>query len=60
MRGFGRALQTVGLVLPLTGLMMSLSSRGGMDAMSFEFGLLAGGVALFWIGLTIQRRAGSS
>ena len=45
--------------MPLTGLMMSLSSGGGMDAMSYEFGLLVLGVAIFWVGLTIQRKAGS-
>ena len=29
-----------------------------MDAMSYEFGLLALGVAFFMIGLGIQRKAG--
>ena len=55
MRAFGRALQFVGLVLPLTGLMMSIQSGGGMEAMGFEFGLLVAGAAVFFIGLQLQR-----
>jgi len=59
MRALGRALQLLGLVLPLTGLMISLQSKGGMQAMSYEFGMLVGGVALFWIGLQLQGKSGS-
>ena len=57
MRAFGRSLQVLGLVLPITGLLLALQSRSGMDAMGYEFGLLALGAGVFWIGLTIQRRA---
>lgn len=58
MRTLGRALQVLGLVLPLTGLLLALQSGRSMDAMSWEFGLLVAGVAVFWAGLQIQRRAG--
>ena len=58
MRTLGRGLQALGLVLPLTGLMMALQAGGGMDAMSYEFGLLVLGVVVFWIGLQIQKKAG--
>ena len=56
MHALGRALQVLGLVLPLTGLMLSIQSRGGMDAMSYEFGMLVGGAAIFWVGLQLQRK----
>ena len=59
MHVFGRALQVLGLVLPLTGLMLSIQSGRGMDAMSYEFGMLVGGVAIFWIGLQLQGKSGS-
>ena len=58
MRALGRGLQTLGLVLPLTGLLMSLQKGGGIDAMSYEFGLLVLGVIVFWVGLQIQKKAG--
>ncbi len=58
MRALGRGLQALGLVLPLTGLFMSLQKGGGMDAMSYEFGLLVLGVIVFWIGWEIQKRVG--
>jgi hypothetical protein len=53
----GRALQVLGLVLPLTGLMLSLQKGGGMEAMSYEFGMLVVGAAVFWIGLQLQKKA---
>ena len=58
MRMLGRALQVLGLVLPLTGLMISLQTKGGMSAMSYEFGMLIGGAAIFWVGLQIQAKSG--
>lgn len=57
MRMLGRALQVLGLVLPLTGLMISLQSRDGMSAMSYEFGMLVGGAAIFLVGLRMQGKS---
>ncbi len=56
MRTFARALQLLGLVLPLTGLMMALQQQGG-QAMVFEMGLLGLGVVVFVIGVQLQKRA---
>lgn len=56
MRTLGRALQLIGLVLPLTGLMMALQQQGG-DAMGFEMGLLGLGVLVFLAGVQLQKRA---
>lgn len=56
MRSLGRFLQLLGLVLPLTGLMMAIGGQGG-EAMAFEMGLLGLGVVIFLVGLGIQRRA---
>jgi hypothetical protein len=51
--GFGRALQFLGLSLPITGLLMGLQSQGS-EAMQYEFGLLALGAAVFFIGWKMQ------
>jgi hypothetical protein len=51
--GLGRALQFVGLALPITGLLMGLQSQG-TEAMQYEFGLLAIGAAVFFVGWKIQ------
>ena len=49
MRSIGRGLQVIGLVLPLTGLMLGEASLDGTNAMAFEFGFLALGAALFLV-----------
>jgi len=46
----------VGLVLPVTGLLMGMSS-GGMQAMSLEFGLMAVGAGIFVVGWWLQNKA---
>lgn len=38
----------------LAGLLLGL--RGGPQALAWEFGLLAGGVLLFLVGLKLERR----
>ena len=55
MRSLARGLQAIGLVLPITGLLMGIST-GGMQAMSLEFGMLAGGVAIFLLGWWLQAK----
>ena len=52
-RKLGRALQLVGLVVPLVGLMHGL--QRGPRAEAWELGLLAGGVAVFLLGWQLQR-----
>ena len=56
MRSIGRGLQVLGLILPLTGLMLGEASPDSSNAMAFEFGFLALGAALFLIGLQLARR----
>ncbi|MHC4223738.1 MAG: hypothetical protein ACYSX0_03965 [Planctomycetota bacterium] len=55
MREVGRALQVIGLVLPLTGLMLGLSGSGSR-AMNLEIALLGGGAAIFTLGWWLQRQ----
>jgi len=55
MRSLGRALQALGLVLPLVGLLYGLERRS--DAMTMELGLLVAGVVVFLLGWQLQRRA---
>lgn len=54
MRSLGRGLQAIALIVLLVGLLFGM--QGGRDAMSWELGLLIGGVAIFLIGLQLQRR----
>jgi hypothetical protein len=54
-REVGRALQVIGLVLPLTGLMLGLSGSGSR-AMNLEIALLGGGAAIFTLGWWLQRQ----
>ncbi|MHC4955289.1 MAG: hypothetical protein ACYTGZ_15655 [Planctomycetota bacterium] len=56
MRSLGRTLQVVGLVIPLSGIFLA-ESVAGLSAMTFSFGGLAFGAALFWAGWKIQRMA---
>jgi hypothetical protein len=53
-RELGRTLQVIGLVLPLTGLLLGLSGHGSR-AMALEIGLLAGGAAVFFAGWWLAR-----
>jgi hypothetical protein len=55
MRGFGRSLQLLGLVLLPVGLIYGLER--GPSSMALEIGFGVAGVAVFLIGLALQRRA---
>lgn len=54
----GRGLQALALVMLMVGLLFGLEERGA-NAMALELGFLVGGVAVFWVGLQLQRRSGS-
>jgi len=54
MRGFGRSLQLLGLVLLPVGLIYGLER--GPNAMALEIGFGTAGVALFLLGLALQRK----
>jgi len=54
MRSFGRALQVLGLVLLPVGLIYGM--EGGPSAMSLEVGFGLAGVAIFLLGLQLQRK----
>jgi hypothetical protein len=54
MRGFGRSLQLLGLVLLPVGLIYGLER--GPSSMALEIGFGVAGVAVFLIGLALQRR----
>ncbi|MHC4550518.1 MAG: hypothetical protein ACYTEZ_17260 [Planctomycetota bacterium] len=54
MQSLGRALQVLGLVLVPVGLLYGLA--GGSHAMGLEIGFAAAGVAVFLVGLRLQRR----
>ena len=54
MRGFGRSLQLLGLVLLPVGLIYGLER--GSNAMALEIGFGTAGVALFLVGLALQRK----
>jgi hydrogenase/urease accessory protein HupE len=55
MRSLGRGLQVLGLVLPLTGLMLGEASTNSSNAMAYEFGFLALGAALFVAGMQLAK-----
>ncbi len=55
MRTLGRALQALGLILPILGLLFGLERTA--NAMPLELGLLAGGAAVFLIGWQLQQKA---
>jgi len=57
MRTVARGIQFIGLVIPLTGMFLTLDSTGG-SAMTYSFGGLAVGALVFWIGWTLQHRVG--
>lgn len=54
MRGFGRSLQLLGLVLLPVGLIYGIER--GPNAMALEIGFGVAGVAVFLLGLALQRR----
>ena len=45
----------LGLVLPLTGLMLGEASTDSSNAMAYEFGFLALGAALFVAGMQLAK-----
>jgi len=54
MRGLGRSLQILGLVLLPVGLIYGV--EGGRSSMALEIGFGVAGVAVFLLGLALQRR----
>jgi len=54
MRGLGRSLQILGLVLLPVGLIYGV--EGGPNSMALEIGFGVAGVAVFLLGLALQRR----
>jgi len=58
MRSLARGIQIVGLTIPITGFLLSTESDGG-TAMTWSFGGLGLGVAVFWLGWMLQQRAES-
>ncbi|MHC4974447.1 MAG: hypothetical protein ACYTG3_19180 [Planctomycetota bacterium] len=54
MRGFGRSLQLLGLILLPVGLIYGIER--GPNAMALEIGFGVAGVAVFLLGLALQRR----
>jgi len=55
MRAVGRALQLLGLVLLPVGLLFGLD--GGSRGMTLEIGFGLAGVAIFLLGLQLQKRS---
>ena len=53
MRRLGRSIQIVGLVVPLSGIFLA-EGVVGLPAMTFSFGGLLVGAAIFWAGWKIQ------
>ncbi|MHC4940990.1 MAG: hypothetical protein ACYTHK_18800 [Planctomycetota bacterium] len=56
MRSLARGIQVVGLVIPITGFLLSTDTDGAI-AMTYSFGGLGIGVAVFWLGWVLQQRA---
>jgi len=56
-RAFGRGLQLIGLVLPITGFLLAESSLRD-QAMTVELAFLALGAGVFWVGWRLQRPDG--
>jgi hypothetical protein len=56
MRTFARGIQVVGLTIPIVGFLLSTDSAGAIS-MTYSFGGLGIGVAVFWIGWMLQGRA---
>ena len=55
MRTLARGIQVVGLVIPIVGFLLSTDTAGGI-AMTYSFGGLGIGVAIFWLGWTLQQK----
>lgn len=56
---FGKFLQAVGLVVPLVGFFRAFSEGGDVRGVAMtELVMLAGGVAVFFLGTAIVRRTG--
>ena len=55
MRGLARGIQVVGLTIPITGFLLSTDSTGGV-AMTYSFGGLGLGVAVFYLGWMLQQK----
>ena len=53
MRALGRTLQLAGLVVPLSGIFLAESTLG-TQSMTYSFGGLLVGAAIFWIGWKMQ------
>ncbi len=56
MRTLGRALQILALVMLPMGFLFG--RERGPNAMTLEVGFLVGGVAVFLVGLSLQKNAG--
>ncbi len=56
MRGIGRGLQVVGLVIPLSGIFLAEETQG-VQSMTYSFGALLVGAAIFYAGWLIQGKA---
>lgn len=56
MRGLGRGLQVIGLVIPISGIFLAEETRG-VQSMTYSFGALIVGAAIFYAGWLIQGRA---
>jgi len=56
MRALGRMLQVIGLVIPLSGIFLAESTLG-TQSMTYSFGGLLVGAAIFWIGWRMQGTA---
>ena len=59
MRGFGRGLQVVGLVIPISGIFLAEETRGA-QSMVYSFGALLVGAGIFYAGWLIQGKASGS
>ena len=56
MRSLARGIQILGLTVPITGFLLSTQTDGPI-AMTYSFGGLGLGIAVFWLGWMLQQRA---
>ncbi|MEM8882948.1 MAG: hypothetical protein AAGD14_02670 [Planctomycetota bacterium] len=54
MRTFARAIQVIGLVIPVAGFLLSLDTVGGIS-MTYSFGGLGLGAGIFYLGWLLQQ-----
>ncbi len=59
MTTIARGLQLLGLALPIAGVLLAEGGAQPGQAMTFEFGFLVAGAALFYVGWRLQRRGTS-